>query len=62
MSNNKPTIKLPSMLSFERKLETSDGLMFAGSWNDVGVDNTVKEVKQVDGKEIEKLGMYGSPS
>jgi len=28
------TISLPSMLSFERKLETSDGLMFAGNWND----------------------------
>jgi len=34
MSNNKSTMKLPSMLSFERKLETSDGLMFAGNWND----------------------------
>jgi len=30
----KKTIQLPSMLSFERKLETSDGLMFAGKWND----------------------------
>ncbi len=28
------TISLPSMLSFERKLETSDGLMFSGSWED----------------------------
>ncbi len=28
------TIKLPSMLSFERKLEASDGLMFAGNWDD----------------------------
>ncbi|WP_321368802.1 type I-F CRISPR-associated protein Csy3 [uncultured Desulfuromusa sp.] len=27
-------INLPSMLSFERKLETSDGLMFAGNWGD----------------------------
>lgn len=27
-------INLPSMLSFERKLETSDGLMFAGNWSD----------------------------
>jgi len=27
-------INLPSMLSFERKLETSDGLMFAGNWDD----------------------------
>jgi CRISPR-associated protein Csy3 len=30
----KNTIKLPSMLSFERKLETSDGLMYAGNWNE----------------------------
>lgn len=26
------SIKLPSVLSFERKLETSDALMFAGNW------------------------------
>lgn len=35
MTNNNSTISLPSMLSFERKLETSDGLMFAGNWNDL---------------------------
>ena len=34
MSKNTPSMKLPSMLSFERKLETSDGLMFAGNWDD----------------------------
>lgn len=28
------TIKLPSMLAFERKLETSDALMFSGCWGD----------------------------
>lgn len=28
------TIPLPSMLSFERKLECSDGLMFSGNWSD----------------------------
>lgn len=33
MTNNKK-ITLPSMLSFERKLETSDGLMYAGNWGD----------------------------
>ena len=27
------TIPLPSMLSFERKLECSDGLMFSGNWD-----------------------------
>lgn len=32
MSNKK--IPLPSMLSFERKLECSDGLMFSGNWSD----------------------------
>jgi CRISPR-associated protein Csy3 len=34
MSNKTKTVTLPSMLSFERKLETSDGLMFAGNWED----------------------------
>lgn len=29
------TIDLPSMLAFERKLETSDALMFSGSWEDI---------------------------
>ena len=29
------SIKLPSMLAFERKLETSDALMMAGNWEDV---------------------------
>ncbi len=28
------SIKLPPVLSFERKLETSDGLMYAGNWGD----------------------------
>lgn len=31
-------IDLPSMLAFERKLETSDALMFSGNWKDA--DNT----------------------
>lgn len=30
-------VDLPSMLSFERKLETSDALMFSGNWEDVGI-------------------------
>ena len=33
------TIKLPSMLAFERKLETSDALMMAGHWGDKGKDD-----------------------
>lgn len=29
------TIELPSLLAFERKLETSDALMYAGNWQDI---------------------------
>ncbi len=35
MSKDTSKITLPSMLSFERKLEVSDGLMFAGNWDDI---------------------------
>lgn len=35
-------IKLPSLLSFERKLEPSDALMFAGCWNE-SVENDEPE-------------------
>ena len=35
------TIQLPSLLSFERKLETSDALMYSGNWK----DNLLKEQK-----------------
>ena len=54
MSKNTPTMEVPSILSFDRKLETSDGLMFAGNWDDVGKPNTVKKVKKNDGKDLEK--------
>lgn len=30
-------IDLPSMLAFERKLETSDALMFSGNWEDITI-------------------------
>ena len=33
------TIELPNLLSFERKLENSDALMFSGSWNQQDNDN-----------------------
>lgn len=33
------TIKLPSMLAFERKLEPSDALMMSGIWNDIASTN-----------------------
>ncbi|MFK5986841.1 MAG: type I-F CRISPR-associated protein Csy3 [Pseudomonadota bacterium] len=34
MSNTTDNLILPSLLSFERKIETSDGLMFSGNWSD----------------------------
>lgn len=33
------TIAHPNMLAFERKLETSDGLMFSGQWDKKANDN-----------------------
>ncbi len=35
MSTANKKIELPSVLSFERKLEVSDGLMSSGNWNDI---------------------------
>lgn len=40
MAENNQVINHPSLLSFDRKLETSDGLMYAGSWsNDFEADD-----------------------
>ncbi len=45
--------KLPSLLAFERKLEVSDGLMYAGNWTDVGKE-TLKISKTNDnGKQYD---------
>lgn len=38
------TIELPSLLAFERKLETSDALMFAGNWQDIGSNDKWKKI------------------
>lgn len=35
MSNANKKLELPSVLSFERKLEVSDGLMYSGNWNNI---------------------------
>lgn len=50
------TIDLPSMLAFERKLETSDGLMFAGNWQNRGKEAVKVTKSKQDGSkyEIEK--------
>ena len=47
------TIDLPSMLAFERKLETSDGLMFAGDWKNRGKETVKINRSKEDGSEFE---------
>ncbi|SBS28185.1 CRISPR-associated protein Csy3 [Marinomonas spartinae] len=39
------TIQLPSMLAFERKLETSDALMFSGEWESITSDEKWQDIK-----------------
>ncbi len=50
MEKKDKRIKLASVLPFERKLETSDGLMYSGEWNDNPVDfekwKTIKITKR----------------
>ena len=50
-------IELPSLLSFERKLEPSDALMFSGNWDDIGKKN--EEIEKKDEKVKKKV--YWSP-
>ncbi len=38
-------IVLPSLLSFERKLETSDALMYSGNWADISVEESKDDNK-----------------
>lgn len=38
------TIQLPSMLAFERKLETSDALMFSGVWENIATSEKWQEI------------------
>lgn len=42
-------IELPSLLSFERKFETSDALMYSGNWSDIAYD--LKDKSEVNNKE-----------
>lgn len=42
MANDKKAISLPSILAFERKLEVSDALMYAGAWDDVSQSDSGK--------------------
>lgn len=50
MTTKAKEIGLPSMLAFERKLEVSDGLMFAGDWSDFADQNTWQAIKVVPRK------------
>lgn len=40
-------LDLPSLLSFERKLETSDALMFSGNWSDISSHDDKDTVWQI---------------
>lgn len=41
-------ITLPNMLAFERKLETSDALMFSGDWSDKEKPNIIEQASEKD--------------
>jgi CRISPR-associated protein Csy3 len=49
----KDEFKLPSLLSFERKLEVSDALMHSGTWDDIGI--SIKKICKTkeDGTEYQ---------
>lgn len=59
MSNNSKIIALPSMLSFDRKLETSDGLMFAGNWEDKGLQEKWDAIQIVKRQNRSTQSAYG---
>lgn len=42
------TVSKPTVLAFERKLENSDALMFAGNWQDIDVPDKWQEIKITD--------------
>lgn len=52
-------VQLPSMLAFERKLEVSDGLMFAGNWSDLTEENGWEAIKVVPRKNRATQSAYG---
>lgn len=52
-------IKLPSMLAFDRKLEVSDGLMFAGVWGDLVGKNDWQAIKVVPRKNRSTQSAFG---
>lgn len=52
-------INLPSMLSFERKLETSDGLMFSGNWGEKDQQDKWSSISIVKRQNRSTQSAYG---
>jgi len=60
MSKNNE-LALPSLLSFERKLETSDALMFAGNWGEDPItENDWKEIPITKRQNRSTISAYGT--
>ncbi len=53
------TIILPSMLSFERKLECSDGLMFTGNWDEKAQQESWQSIPIVPRQNRSTQSAYG---
>lgn len=55
------TLTLPSLLSFERKLETSDGLMFSGLWkSERNLKNNWLPIEVIPRKNLSTQSAYGT--
>jgi len=52
-------IKLPSLLAFERKLETSDALMHSGNWNDINNPEAWKSIRITKRQNRSTQSAYG---
>lgn len=59
MSEKKKIMKLPSLLSFERKLEPSDALMYAGNWNELSMDDVWKPIPITKRQNRSTQSAYG---
>ncbi|SER18095.1 CRISPR-associated protein Csy3 [Nitrosomonas sp. Nm51] len=57
MSDKK--IPLPSMLSFERKLECSDGLMFSGNWDEKEQENNWQSIPVIPRQNRSTQSAFG---
>lgn len=59
MTTKAKEIGLPSMLAFERKLEVSDGLMFASNWSDLTKETGWEAIKVVPRKNRATQSAFG---